>query len=355
MTRRANEWTSSATASAGPPPLHRRASELRVFVEALESLGFDAASLLKRAGLRRSRLDDPDAFVSCEAVEVVLKGAFEERRFPNLPAHLAFHTPMGAFPLLDYLVLTTDTVGDALRQLQRYFHLTSAPCRLDIVEDKNAVRLLVQPGTEPFAAEYTTAIAVHHLRDETAQRLRVSYVSLMREPDDRLDLERLLGCPVRAPATWTGIDFPRDAMTTPLRRRDPVLRSVLEGRVTSPVPHAESGSAASRVRVLLISRIGDDLPDIGELARQLGLAPRTLQRRLAAEGMSYKELVDLIRRESAERLLADRSLAVAEVGYLLGFSEPSAFHRAFKRWLRLTPLEYRRNIASPAEPTPAVD
>jgi AraC-like DNA-binding protein len=72
------------------------------------------------------------------------------------------------------------------------------------------------------------------------------------------------------------------------------------------------------------------------------MAGRTLQRRLAAEGVSYRELVDLARREAAERLLADRSLAVSEVGYLLGFSEPSAFHCAFKRWLGVTPLEYRR-------------
>jgi AraC-like DNA-binding protein len=73
------------------------------------------------------------------------------------------------------------------------------------------------------------------------------------------------------------------------------------------------------------------------------MAARTLQRRLAVEGVSFKELVDLARRDVSERLLADRSLSVAEVGYLLGFSEPSAFHRAFKRWRGVTPLEYRRS------------
>jgi AraC-like DNA-binding protein len=75
------------------------------------------------------------------------------------------------------------------------------------------------------------------------------------------------------------------------------------------------------------------------------MARRTLQRRLAAEGVSYKALVDSVRPEAAERLLAYRSLAVTEVGHLLVFSEPSAFHRAFRRWLGVTPLEYRRSVA----------
>jgi AraC-like DNA-binding protein len=166
----------------------------------------------------------------------------------------------------------------------------------------------------------------------------------MREPDDRLDLERLLRCPVRSPATWSGIEFPRNTMQTALTRRDPVLRAVLEGHAAgkAPVSNTEPDSAAKRVRAVLTSRIGEDLPDLEHVARHLAMAPRTLQRRLAAEGASYKDLIDLTRREAAERLLADRSLGVAEVGYLLGFSEPSAFHRAFKRWLGVSPLEYRR-------------
>lgn len=139
-------------------------------------------------------------------------------------------------------------------------------------------------------------------------------------------------------------------MRTPLIRRDPVLRAVLEGRAQTshPVsPMAEAASAVSQVRAVLASRIGEELPDIREIARRLAMAPRTLQRRLAAEGASFKDLIDITRREAAQRLLADRSLAVAEVGYLLGFSEPSAFNRAFKRWLGATPLEYRRTIEQP--------
>ena len=89
------------------------------------------------------------------------------------------------------------------------------------------------------------------------------------------------------------------------------------------------------------------MPSIDLVAKQLAIAPRTLQRRLATEGFSYQQVVDLERREAAERLLVDASLAVGEIGYLLGFSEPSAFHRAFKRWHQMTPLEYRGSANRP--------
>jgi len=70
---------------------------------------------------------------------------------------------------------------------------------------------------------------------------------------------------------------------------------------------------------------------------------RSLQRQLAAEGLSYQELIDATRSDAAERFLAETSLPIAEVGYLLGYAEPAAFHRAFKRWKKVTPQAYRQN------------
>ena len=96
------------------------------------------------------------------------------------------------------------------------------------------------------------------------------------------------------------------------------------------------------VRSVVVTRLARGLPDVDAVARHLAIAPRTLQRRLAAKGVSYQQVVDDVRRDAAERLLADPSLAVSQIGYLLGFSEPSAFHRAFKRWHDVTPQEYRQ-------------
>jgi AraC-like DNA-binding protein len=353
MTPNANVLTPRATRDdatrggrRGPTPLPPAppCSQLRAFVDALDRLGYDVVALLAQAGLRRAELDDPDGTVPGSAFNAVITRACEQRRVPNLGAHLATVTPIGAYPLLDYLVVTSGDVGGALEQLVRYFHLTEAPVRLAIAEEVDSVRLLVQRPMTGFVADYETSIVVHHLREETEHRLRPSYVSLEHEPDDRADLERLLGCRVHAPSTWTGIEFSRDSLRLPLRRRDPTLRGVLEGHAANVAQRssvADEHSTIDQVRGVVASRLGRGVPAIGVVARQLTIAPRTLQRRLAAEGASYQQLVDVVRREAAERLLTDASMSIGEIGYLLGFSEPSAFHRAFKRWHSLTPHEYR--------------
>ena len=341
MTGGADRLTTRATDAslATEPP-----ETLRVMADALERLGFDVAAMLARSGLQRSDLDDPDALVPCIALQQLLGAACAERRRPNLGAHVASVVPIGAFPLLDYLVITTDTVGGALEQLERYFSLVAAPCTLKVVPGEKATRLLVTGVVNPFLAQFQTSMVVHHLREETNGALRVSHVSLVEQPEDPRDLERLLGCAVRAPAAWNGVEFPLDAMPIPLRRRDPALRRVLEGHAASVVRATSRSheSIVDAIRGVVVTRLAHGVPDVDGIARQLSMAPRTLQRRLAAEGVSYQRIVDDVRREAANRLLADPSLAVNQIGYLLGFSEPSAFHRAFKRWHDATPQEYRQ-------------
>jgi AraC-like DNA-binding protein len=81
---------------------------------------------------------------------------------------------------------------------------------------------------------------------------------------------------------------------------------------------------------------------IGATARRLAMSPRTLQRRLAEEGTSFDTLREETRKQTAEIFLADRTLSISEVAFLLGFSEPGAFHRAFKRWHNITPDAFRK-------------
>jgi AraC-like DNA-binding protein len=85
-------------------------------------------------------------------------------------------------------------------------------------------------------------------------------------------------------------------------------------------------------------------PSLERVAEHLGLSARTLQRKLQDLGTTHNELVDQIRHELATRYLAEKEMAICEVAYLLGFSEPSSFHRAFKRWTGTTPKDYRLRL-----------
>jgi AraC-like DNA-binding protein len=98
---------------------------------------------------------------------------------------------------------------------------------------------------------------------------------------------------------------------------------------------------AMDVRRVLASRVASGDTLMPAIARQLGLSKRTLHRRLAKDGVSFQELLEEVRKAAAGRYLDESPLAISEIAYLLGYSEPAAFHRAFKRWYATTPEHFR--------------
>ena len=129
----------------------------------------------------------------------------------------------------------------------------------------------------------------------------------------------------------------------PLRRRDPVLRSLLEthaNEIVARLPRREG--LALEVQRALAARVAGGNTGINALAREFAMSPRTLQRRLAAEGLSYQELREDARKEAAGRYLTESILTINEVAYIVGYSESAPFYRAFKRWYGMTPEAFRQ-------------
>ncbi len=155
-------------------------------------------------------------------------------------------------------------------------------------------------------------------------------------------MSRRLWCPVHPGGAWNGFLLTRDMCALKLRRRDPVLRDVLERQAREYERSPGTDDPLSRVGRALSVRMTGKPMGIADVARDLGTSPRTLQRQLAASGQSFNVLLDATRRRAAEQYLSDARLSIAEVAYLLGYSEPAAFHRAFRRWTRMTPQAFRR-------------
>jgi len=317
-------------------------NDLKVFLAGFARLGYGSEALLAAAGLSGMELDDPDVRIPCDTFGTVIGCAMRERPMKNVGVKIAAETPIGSFPLLDYLAVTSDTVGEAVKELGRYFRIVVNPITLEVREDENPIRLKIW-GPSTISAEFSVSLDVLHLRAETEGCFRPEWVSFAHEPDDVEEIESILGCPVRAQDEWTGLAVSREAWNLPLRRRDPILRCLLEQQadeIIARIP-TEDGIALEIRRLLAKRIIGGDT-SIGSVARELATTPRTLQRRLEGAGISYQDLLEKTRREAAEKYLADRSLPIGEVAFLLGYSEPSAFHRAFKRWKNMTPQAFRQ-------------
>jgi len=343
MTGHDKPLTAGARAAPiGAAPLTYAANDLRVFVSALERLGYRRELLLKAGGLSRELWDDPDARVPCDRFGAVIGCAMQQHPMKNLGIRMAAETPLGSFPLLDYLILTAGTVGEGIRQLTRYFRLVGAPTAFDIHEDEDPIVVMISVADNVLAVEFSLALAVLHFRRESESRYDPEFVAFAHRLDDAAEVEKILECEVRSPAPWSGWALKRSAWKLPLRRRDALLRGLLERQadeIIARIPTTDG--VAFDVRRVLTKRIPSGDMTIHSVARELATSPRTLQRRLATAGFSFQDVVEQTRQEIAEKYLTDVSLSIAEVSYLLGYSEPSALHRAFKRWRGITPQAFR--------------
>ena len=230
-----------------------------------------------------------------------------------------------------------------MRQLARYLRLSEAPFGVEVQETEDPIRVTYVGIQDSFSAEFEVALAIFHLRREAESRLQPEYVSFIHAPDDVGETEHLLGCPVRVRMPWLGLALSRQHWELRLRRRDPALQSVLlrsAKEVAARIP--ETRDVVADLRRILISRLAQADSDIESVARSMGTSVRSLQRRLSAARTTYQDILDATRSEVAGQYLIDRTLSVSEVAYLLGYSEPAAFHRAFKRWHGSTPQEFRQ-------------
>jgi AraC-like DNA-binding protein len=310
---------------------------------ALERLGYDIDSLLAPFGLTRTELDDPDGRLPARVCAEIFSAIQRERRVKHLALRIAAETPIGAYPLLDYLVSSAESVGEGLKQLARYLDLVNPTVRLVFREEEDPIRVLVEGSIDPFTVELTVSLSVLRVSRESGDQLQLARVCFRHELEDVSAFRGALHCEVETRSTWSGFALTREAWQLPLRRRDPLLRNWLERKAEQILARqAGQEGVALEVRRLLAGAAGGDDASMEGAARRLGMSPRTLQRRLSQEGTSFNALREEVRKETAETFLADRTLSVGEVAFLLGFSEPGAFHRAFKRWHNTTPEAFRK-------------
>jgi AraC-like DNA-binding protein len=162
-------------------------------------------------------------------------------------------------------------------------------------------------------------------------------------PKDTSEHERIFRAPVQFERGDSELVFESALLRLPLVEADPTLCAMLDRHAEELLTKLpRRGGLIDDVRALLRQSLNGGDPGLEAISQQLGLSPRTLQRKLKDERTSHQDLLDEMRRDLSVRYLQEPEMAICEVAYLLGFSEPSAFHRAFRRWMGTTPRAYRR-------------
>ena len=232
----------------------------------------------------------------------------------------------------------------------RWHSLTADGERLEYTRDGDlSKRTLYLPDGEPpppsCAVDCAAAASVGFVRwlagaDDGLRRIALTY----SEPANREAHDKLFKCEILFDAPHFTVWRDPTVLRKPLAQADPGLRVRMEERAAKlAAERSAPDTLVTRVRDTVARTVRDVPPTLESAAAALELSPRALSRRLAERGTTFSKIVDDTRRELALGYIADASLTLVDVAYLCGFSEQSAFNRAFKRWTGVPPGEYRRH------------
>lgn len=259
------------------------------------------------------------------------------------------------FGLVGYLLTACSTLGQALTRYGRYqtLVLTELSTQVEVTPTVVSHRWHLQGDVPPVVCEFRVAIFVSLYQALIGKSIPPVKVGLpFPAPGDRHLYEALLGCPVEFDAADLSVDLPAHLMWMTISSSDPYLRKIFDRQAAAMLQAEEHSSAletggaaedflaALQQQLLMAMKDGDT--QASRVAGLMGYSLRSFYRKLSDEGYSYRGVLAGLRRRLARKYLADPALSYADIAMLLGYSEQSAFIRAFKDWMGVTPGEYRK-------------
>jgi AraC-like DNA-binding protein len=316
-------------------------------ITACEARGADVAPVLRAAALSREAVTRIEYRLPYEGVAALWEGAAAAVHDPAFGVHVAETLPMGAYDVLDYIVAAADMAGEAMARIARYFRLVHDHSDVRLIVEPHQARLVRRgPALAPQYDEFSLALFLLRSRAATGTDWTPDAVAFQHaRPGDERELVRFFGCPISFGAAAGELRFDSSILRLPHLRADSRLLDILtryaDGLLGAMPSRVDSVEAVSHA---IARQLATRMPSLASTAAALHLPERTLQRKIAASGASHSGLVDEVRREVALRYIGDAGLSIGEIGYLLHFSEPATFSRAFKRWTGEAPAEYRAQL-----------
>ena len=332
--------------------LSSRAAALRLDLRALlagcAAAGMSAERVCEHAGIPALDARVIDAGEAQAAIVRFWETVLTEHPDPLTPLWIGAAVPFGLYPLLDHLNATSETCEVALQRLTRYYQLVSPKLSVQVGNEE----LVLEPTHGPMAARrvismYATGIILSRLQRLLVERLAPRTIELTAAGggSEPARVVKWLGTRATYGGTMTRIVFRPETWRRRLAGAQPALGFLLAHYADERVvqrSRAEDPLAEIRAAIRIEQENGE--ARIARVARRLGMTERTLQRRLAENDVTFRQLLGEQLSERAKQLLAQRNLAIGEVAYALGYSEQTAFSRAFRRWTGLTPNDYRRGV-----------
>src|SRR3989338_5085160 len=295
---------------------------MRPVIDALRASGTDPDRVLARVGLPPGGL--PAGRFPHAAQALFWKAAIDECGEEHVGLYLAQHLPAFHGLLLEYLFLSSETFGEGLRHALRYVRLLSDTlnAKLEVQDDRAVIRLfdaLTEGDFTPYEVQFM------HTEGAPAERYQQVY-----------------GCPAQLGGERYALVFNASVLDKTSRHAAPELLRMHESLARRQLAEVERLDLVRKVRELIGELLVDSGATLEQVAARLNMPARRLRERLAMAGVRFNDLVTDYRCRLAKDLLLNTEERIEVIVERTGFSEPSPFYRAFKRWVGETPVEFRK-------------
>ncbi|AZC39182.1 AraC family transcriptional regulator [Pseudomonas sp. 22526] len=307
--------------------------------------GYDYSELLQTLGISLELLNEPKARIAPEQFASLLQQLWqvlddEYLGFGDGPSK------RGTFAMMCHALIHCSNLEKALQRGLLFYSLFPQAPRLSLTREGDMTRLSLDDAAlwdpDHFLSE-SLLVIWHRLGSWLiGQRIRLEQACFSYpKPEHGNEYDLLFPCPLVFSRDRSSLLFHSRYLSMPLLQDERTLKHFLERSPADLLARPDDGDSLSSQLRRLLSRDSNHWPDLESIAQHLHISPQTLRRHLREEGTSFQELKDQLRRDIAIYHLRRADLSLQQIAEQTGFSEPSAFHRAFKKWTGLTPGAYR--------------
>jgi AraC-like DNA-binding protein len=320
-------------------------------LDAIAAAGADPNQILRTLGLERSAFENSEGFIASSIFARILEEAARATADDCFGLHFGEHFNPKDIGALVYVVLNSPTIASAIQNVERYLHIhnEAAKVSVSLEGEQGYLRFLLADlaiDSTRQHNEYSMAVTVNTVRflagsDWTPREVQFAH----KAPAEISEHLRVFRAPVLFSCATNALVIEREFVDRQVPAADQRLYAILKRhveRILSEMPREDELLTAVKRAIAELMREGE--PKITSVTKKLAMSPRTLQRRLNEQEVVFKTLVDDTRRRFAVDYLRGRKHTFTDIAFLLGYSEVSAFNRAFKRWTGRTPSDYRNHL-----------
>ena len=312
----------------------------------LEELGVSVSSVLRQAGLRQDFFQQPRLLLNTEELFALWRAIGQFSKDPGIGIKLGTATKTERFLPSGIVALSTENFGSAIDHFARYKQLT---CPEELVQssDQEEWRIwlrwtLAVENEPPILTECSFAWLLSIARHGSGTPITPLRLELVQSRTHLKLLERHFGCPIITGAAQNAIIFRASDRNCPFVTRNAELLDLLAPRFNEELKQCKETSLMELVRGAIQQRLTGHRPAVEDVARDLHMSSRTLQRRLQEEGSSYQRVLDQARHQMARYYLSNSAFELNEAACLLGYEDANSFVRAFRSWEGIPPNLWRQ-------------